>query len=111
MYKLLLVSFVMSNVLELLQKVNPAINESMADDLRAGLVAINRQVQVDSASTDWSLNSWWQWLDDEGYDREAFLGALNQLCAAKLSDLSMTQLADFCRSSGDESAGLQLFQV
>ena len=85
-------SSVMSNVLELLQEVNPEINASMAADLRSGLVAINQQVQVDSASADWSLNSWWQWLDDEGYNRDTFLASLQGLCASRLDADALADL-------------------
>jgi hypothetical protein len=68
----------MSNLLQLLQEVDPAITPEMAADLRAVLVAINQEVEAERTSLEWSLNSWWQWLDDEGYNREAFIGALRR---------------------------------
>jgi hypothetical protein len=68
-------------------------------------------VQAEPASQEWSLNSWWQWLDDEGYERQAFLLPLQQLCLARIGEQAMAKLVEDCRSSGDELGGLRRLQV
>jgi hypothetical protein len=82
----------------------------MADDLRACLVALNRQAQVEPSSPEWSLNAWWRWLDDEGYNREAFAEVLQRLGAARISEAQLTNLVTTCGTRGDEPNGLALFQ-
>ena len=101
----------MSTLMALLLDVDPANTSSVAADLRAGLVAINQQVQTELSSLEWSLNSWWQWLDDEGYDRQALLQPLQRLCAARIDAQAMAKLVEACRSRGDEPGGLRLLQV
>jgi len=98
----------MSTLLALLQDVDPAMTPSLASDLRAGLVAINQQAQAEPASEEWSLNRWWQWLDDEGYDREALLLPLQRFCAARIGAPALAQLAQDCHAMGHEPGGLRL---
>jgi len=100
----------MSNLLQAFQGVDPTAPASMANDLRACLVAINRQAQAEPSNTELSLNAWWQWLDDEGYNREAFAEALQRLGAARISEAHLANLVATCGSRGDEPNGLALFQ-
>jgi len=98
----------MSSLLAMLHDINPGISSTAAADLRAALVAINRQAQADPGSIAWSLNSWWQWLDDEGYDREALREPLDQICAASIGEEALAKLVEGCCSHGDEPGGLRL---
>lgn len=101
----------MSTLLALLQDADPTLSASMAADLRVGLVATNHQVQAEPASIEWSLNRWWQWLDDEGYNREAFREALQRFAAARINTAALADLVASCRTRGDEADGLALLQV
>jgi hypothetical protein len=101
----------MSTLLALLQDADPTLSSSMAADLRVGLVAINHQAQAEPASIEWSLNRWWQWLDDEGYNREVFREALQRLAAARISTAALADLFAACRTRGDEADGLALLHV
>jgi hypothetical protein len=101
----------MTIVLQLLQEVDPAISASMAADLRAALVAINQQVEVDPASADWSLNSWWQWLEDEGYNRDPLLATLQRLGASRLDAAPLADLVAACQAHGDDPHGLEWVQA
>jgi len=100
----------MSALLALLQESDPSITATMAADLRAGLVAINQQVQAEPASQEWSLNSWWQWLDDEGYERQALLLALQQICVARIGEPALAEIGAACRAMAHEPGGLRLLQ-
>lgn len=100
----------MSSLLEQLQSIDPAITATHAAELRVGLVALNQQAQAEPASAAWSLNRWWQWLDEEGYSRDVLLDTLNSLGLTATGQHAWDQLTDHLRSHAEDSQGLLMVQ-
>lgn len=100
----------MSSLLEQLQSIDPAITAANAAELRVGLVALNQQAQAEPASASWSLNRWWQWLDEEGYSRDVLLDTLNSLGLTATGQHAWDQLTDHLRSHAEDSQGLLMVQ-
>ena len=101
----------MSNVLQLLQEVDPAISTSVAADLRAVLVAVDQQVKADVASMNWSLNGWWRWLEEDGYNRDTLHATLQGLCISRMGEAAWSELVATCNAHGDDPNGLEWVQT
>ncbi|MCX5969101.1 MAG: hypothetical protein NTV57_16015 [Cyanobacteria bacterium] len=96
----------MPALLETLQLIHPAMAAGAAAEFRSALVAILQQLDQDETAVNRSLQGWWQWLDEEGYDRDGFGLILNQVCEAKLGVQGGAELRGFLQSSADEPEGL-----
>ena len=99
----------MSSLLESLQAIDPNIDANSAADVRSCLVALAVELQggeEQDSRLEGSLNAWWQWLDDEGYNRESFGAVMRQVTAsclgAELGDL----LIETVQAHADEENGL-----
>jgi hypothetical protein len=100
----------MSEFLNILQNLNPDIESSQADELRAVFVALSQQTENVEDSTTWSLNRWLQWLDDEGFDRTALMGTLNSLGIAATGQQAWDHLSSNLRTHMEDTDGLGLLQ-
>ena len=96
----------MASLLETLQLIHPAIASEAAAEFRTALVAILQQLEQDETAANRSLQGWWTWLDEEGYDRDGFGLILNQVCEAKLGEQGGTELRAFLQASAAEPEGL-----
>ena len=92
--------------LETLQLIDPAIASEAAAEFRTALVAILQQLEQDDTAANRSLQGWWTWLDEEGYDRDGFGLILNQVCEAKLGEQGGTELRAFLQANAAEPEGL-----
>jgi hypothetical protein len=91
-----------------LTEIAPNIASHEAAAFRSSLIALGRQLQDEPDSQAHSLQTWWQWLDDEGYDRETFATILAQICKAKIGEQSLLELTSFITSSKDNSDGIAM---
>ena len=86
----------MSAVVMELKKELAALNARLSNDevgaFRSCLCAIAARLQSEEAAATLSLAEWWQWLDDEGYERERFAAALRHICQSSLSEPAWTEL-------------------
>ena len=96
----------MASLLETLQLIDPAIASEAAAEFRTALVAILQQLEQDETAANRSLQGWWTWLDEEGYDRDGFGLILNQVCEAKLGEQGGTELRAFLQANAAEPEGL-----
>ena len=62
------------------------------DGFRNGLWAMAMQLQSDETAAALSLAQWWDWLDQEGYERQPFAAALRQIAQACLEPSQWAQL-------------------
>jgi len=62
------------------------------DGFRNGLWAMAVQLQSDETAAALSLAQWWDWLDQEGYERQPFAAALRQIAQACLEPSQWAQL-------------------
>ncbi len=91
-----------------LTEIAPNIASHEAAAFRSSLIALGRQLQDEPDSQAHSLQTWWQWLDDEGYDRETFATILTQICNVKIGEQSLLELTSFITSSKDNSDGIAM---
>ena len=96
----------MPALLETLQLSHPSIAAEAAAEFRTALVAILQQLEQDETAANRSLQGWWTWLDEEGYDRDGFGLILNQVCEAKLGEQGGTELRAFLQANAAEPEGL-----
>ena len=96
----------MASLLETLQLIDPAIASEAAAEFRTALVAILQQLEQDETAANRSLQGWWTWLDEEGYNRDGFGLILNQVCEAKLGEQGGTELRAFLQANAAELEGL-----
>ena len=96
----------MPSLLESLQLINPAVAAGAAADFRSALVAILQQLDQDEAAVNRSLQGWWQWLEEEGYEQEGFGLIFNQVCEAKLGEQGHAELLSCLQSNAAEPEGL-----
>ena len=86
----------MSAVVMELKKELAALNARLSNDevgaFRSCLCAMATRLQSEEAAATLSLAEWWQWLDDEGYERERFAAALRHICQSSLSEPAWTEL-------------------
>jgi hypothetical protein len=91
-----------------LTQIDPKIATNKAAEFRSSLIAFNRQLQDAPDSQAHSLQTWWQWLDDEGYDRETFKAILSQICTVKIGEQSLNKLTSFIKSFKDRPDGIDI---
>ena len=96
----------MASLLETLQQSHPSIASEAAAEFRTALVAILQQLEQDETAADRSLQGWWTWLDEEGYDRDGFGLILNQVGEAKLGQQGQAELLSLLQANAAEPGGL-----
>ena len=86
----------MSTVVMELDKELAALNVSISNHevgaFRSCLCAMAARLRSEDSAAALSLAEWWQWLDDEGYERESFATALRHICQSSLSEPAWTEL-------------------
>ena len=75
-------------------------------DFRAALVAMGREMHDDTQAEHQSLWTWWQWLDDEGYERQAFAKVLCQVGRTTIGDEAFAELAAYSKSIENDPDGI-----
>ena len=96
-----------ATLLEHLQHADPAITNLEADVFRSCLVAVAVELnQQKGTALQRSLLQWWQWLDQEGYDRDTFATILGRLCTSLIDAQGWDDLLAHCRSSAQDPDGL-----
>ena len=98
----------MTTFTEALIQIVPDIRTGTAADVRSSLIGLARQLQQDPESQTHSLQTWWQWLDDEGYDRETFATILAQICKVRIGEQGLFELTSFITSSKDNADGIAM---
>ncbi len=98
----------MSSVLDLLQAAVPGIQPQAAADFRSTLVAIAKELPSASGAEHRSLQQWWQWLDEEGYDRDGLVQILRQFCRARIGEEGLAVLSESCASIQEHPDGMHL---
>jgi hypothetical protein len=98
----------MTTFTEALTGIIPDIRTGTAADVRSSLIGLARQLQQDPDSQAHSLQTWWQWLDDEGYDRETFTTILAQICKVRIGEQSLNELTSYIESSKDNADGIAI---
>ena len=98
----------MSSVLDLLQAAVPGIQPQAAADFRSTLVAIAKELHSASGAEHRSLQQWWQWLDEEGYDRDGLVQILRQFCRARIGEEGLAVLSESCASIQEHPDGMHL---
>ena len=96
----------MPALLETLQLSHPSIASEAAAEFRTALVAILQQLEQDETAADRSLQGWWTWLDEEGYDRDGFGLILNQVGEAKLGQQGQAELLSLLQANAAEPGGV-----
>ena len=95
-----------SQLLETLQLSHPSIAAEAAAEFRTALVAILQQLEQDETAANRSLQGWWTWLDEEGYDRDGFGLILNQVGEAKLGQQGQAELLSLLQANAAEPGGV-----
>lgn len=98
----------MTTFTEALIQIVPDIRTGTVADVRSSLIGLARQLQQDPDSQAHSLQTWWQWLDDEGYDRETFATILAQICKIRIGEQGLFELTSFITSSKDNADGIAI---
>ena len=98
----------MTTFTEALIQIVPDIRTDGAAAVRSCLIGLGRQLQEDPDSQTHSLQTWWQWLDDEGYDRETLATILTQVCNARIGEPQLAELSSFIKASKDNPAGIAM---
>ncbi|MCX5969109.1 MAG: hypothetical protein NTV57_16055 [Cyanobacteria bacterium] len=98
----------MTTFTEALIQIVPEIRTDGAAAVRSSLIGLGRQLQEDPESQTHSLQTWWQWLDDEGYDRETFATILTQVCNARIGEQPLAELSSFTKASKNNPAGIAM---
>ena len=75
-------------------------------DFRAALVAMGREMHDDTQAAHQSLWTWWQWLDDEGYERQAFAEVLCQVGRTTIGDEAFAELTAYSKSIENDPDGI-----
>ena len=96
----------MPALLETLQLSHPSIAAEAAAEFRTALVAILQQLEQDETAANRSLQGWWTWLDEEGYDRDGFGLILNQVGEAKLGQQGQAELLSLLQANAAEPGGV-----
>ena len=96
----------MNSLLQQLADIDPGISAGQAAEFRTVSLAIAQRLQGDPTSLPLSLNDWWQWLDDEGYDRDIFGPILGRICSARMDDSAYHHLLGFLQANADVAEGI-----
>jgi len=97
---------VMMDLKKELQALNVSISNDEVNAFRSCLCAMAARLQSEEASAALSLAEWWQWLDEEGYERELFATALRHICQSSLSGPAWTELQSDVHCMQARSEGL-----
>jgi len=96
----------MASVFDSVQAVDPAIQMQAVADFRSTIAAIATELHSDTGAEHRSLQQWWQWLDDEGYDRDGLIHIIRQFCRRRLGDDGLAALSAFSTSIQDDADGI-----
>jgi hypothetical protein len=96
----------MNSLLQQLADIDPCISAGQAAEFRTVSLAIAQRLQGEPTSLPLSLNDWWQWLDDEGYDRDIFGPILGRICSARMDDSAYHGLLGFLQANADLTEGI-----
>jgi len=96
----------MNTLLQQLAEIDPGVSTGQAAEFQTASLAIALRLHGDPTSLPLSLNDWWQWLDDEGYDRDIFGPILGRICAARMDDSAYHQLLGFLQANADVAEGI-----
>jgi len=96
----------MNSLLQQLADIDPGISAGQAAEFRTVSLAIAQRLQGEPTSLPLSLNDWWQWLDDEGYDRDIFGPILGRICSARMDDSAYHGLLGFLQANADLTEGI-----
>lgn len=80
--------------------------ENSVAGFRAALVAMGREMHDETQFEHQSLWTWWQWLDDEGYERQAFAEVLRQVGRTTIGDEAFAELAAYSKSIENDPDGI-----
>ena len=72
----------------------------------AALVAIGREMHEETQAGHQSLGAWWQWLDDEGYERQAFAEVLCQVGRTTIGEEAFAELTAYSKSIENDPDGI-----
>ena len=96
----------MNTLLQQLAEIDPGVSAGQAAEFRTVSLAIAQRLHGDPTSLPLSLNDWWQWLDDEGYDRDIFGPILGRICSARMDDSAFHHLLGFLQANADLTEGI-----
>ena len=96
----------MNSLLQQLADIDPCISAGQAAEFRTVSLAIAQRLQGEPTSLPLSLNDWWQWLDDEGYDRDTLALILSQMSTARIGAAAQRQLLSHLDQISTEPEGL-----
>jgi len=96
----------MNTLLQQLADIDPGISAGQAAEFRTASLAIAQRLHGEPTSLPLSLNDWWQWLDDEGYDRDTLALILSQMSTARIGAAAQRQLLSHLEQIGTEPEGL-----
>jgi hypothetical protein len=96
----------MNTLLQQLAEIDPGVSTGQAAEFRTVSLAIAQRLHGDPTSLPLSLNDWWQWLDDEGYDRDTLALILSQMSTARIGAAAQRQLLSHLEQISTEPEGL-----
>jgi len=85
----------------------PLLSPSELNILGDGLIAIANELHGNAAASANSLNSWQQWLEDEGYAGMQFCAALRNLCRQRLDAMACGKLLAEATARADEPDAIE----
>ena len=89
-----------------LPKNGPGSVEISVAGFHAALVAIGREMHEKTQAGHQSLWAWWQWLDDEGYERQAFAEVLCQIGRTTIGEEAFAELTAYSKSIENDPDGI-----
>ena len=89
-----------------LPKNYPGSVEISVAGFHAALVAIGREMHQKTQAGHQSLWAWWQWLDDESYERQAFAEVLCQVGRTTIGEEAFTELTAYSKSIENDPDGI-----
>ena len=96
----------MTTLSQELPKDYPGSVKISVGGFHAALVAIGREMHEETQAGHQSLGAWWQWLDDEGYERQAFAEVLCQIGRTTIGDEAFAELTAYSKSIENDPDGI-----
>ena len=96
----------MTNLREYLAQINPQIGTGAVAGFRSSLVAISAEVNGQPEAMELSLQQWWQWLDDEGYDRDDFARVATAVISANIGNQGLAEITAHIQAQQHQPAGI-----
>ena len=87
-------------------KPEPCLSPDQELVLSEGLLAIAEEIHNQPEAEAHSLNHWFTWLDEEGYDQPGIARALQQLCQQRLGAEAGQQLQAQAKARADDPQGV-----